>query len=293
MGVVKYNKSISLSEYSITEFSYIMNSYIEESFNDLQIKCLMVDNRSLQESGVRYFTEENEVGNKKLLDKINGIFTTVWNSIASIFDKVKEFFINLITNIKVKSANPKNKEIVEKASDDFIYDVVRKSVDTYYNLDKYEKSLDILDKEIKDNFKGEYTQVPASGDIKYSEYKADEMPSVITKTVLLTSAFGGFRDQFKQIQSTFNNVKNTFKKIENKGDNATAEIYRGKFVEWGMLKSVEKSLNTINYFSRDYSKMIIHNAKMLVKVVDVIVKDSKKENRAHATGESVSWDSVF
>lgn len=44
--------NVSFSSYSITEASYIVNSYIEESFNDLQIKCLMVDNRSLQESGV-------------------------------------------------------------------------------------------------------------------------------------------------------------------------------------------------------------------------------------------------
>nr|DAR95278.1 MAG TPA: hypothetical protein [Caudoviricetes sp.] len=292
MGIVRYNRPISLSNYSITEASYIIDSYIEESFNDLQIKCLMVDNRSLQESGVRYFTEENEAGQKKILDRIKEIFSTVWNSIVNIFDKIKDFFTTLIANIMVKSANPKNKEIVEKASDSDIHFIVSKNVDTYYNLDKYEKSLDTLVKETKDNFKGEYTQVPTKSDIKYSQFKVDEIASVITKSVLLTSAFGGFRDQFKQIQSTFNSVKNAFKKIENKSDNATAEIFRGKFVEWSMLKSVESSLRTINYFSMDYSKMIIHNAKMLVKVVNTIVKDSNKK-KDKTTNESVSLDFVF
>ena len=92
--------NVSFSSYSITEASYIVNSYIEESFNDLQIKCLMVDNRSLQESGVRYFTEENDAGKQKLGDKIKQIIKTVWDVIVGIFKKIRDFFKDMIEKVK-------------------------------------------------------------------------------------------------------------------------------------------------------------------------------------------------
>ena len=100
MGVVRYNKPISLSEYSITEVSYIIDSYIEESFSDLHIKCLLADKRSLNESGVRYFTEENEVGKKKLCARVKEIFENVWKAIVSIFTKIRDFFKDMIEKIK-------------------------------------------------------------------------------------------------------------------------------------------------------------------------------------------------
>lgn len=37
----------------------------------------MVDRRSIQESGIRYFTEDNEVGKQKLGEKIKEIFEIV------------------------------------------------------------------------------------------------------------------------------------------------------------------------------------------------------------------------
>lgn len=100
MGVVRYNKPISLSEYSLSETSYMVNSYIEESFSDLQIKCLMVDRQSLQESGVIYFTEDNEVGKKKFGARVKEIFEKVWNVIVGIFNKIRDFFKDMIEKVK-------------------------------------------------------------------------------------------------------------------------------------------------------------------------------------------------
>lgn len=79
MSVIKYTNvsGYDLSHISLSETYYILNSYIEESINDLQIKCLLADKRSLNESGVRYFTEENDAGKQKLGDKIKQIIKTV------------------------------------------------------------------------------------------------------------------------------------------------------------------------------------------------------------------------
>ena len=294
MAIVKHNVGTDFSGVSVVEASYIVNNYIEESFNDLQIKCLMVDNRSLQESGVRYFTEENEAGQKKLSEKIKGIFEAVWNGIVGIFNKIKEFFGNLITNFKVKASDPKNKDAVKNASDDTVKEIVKDKVSVYYNLTKYEDALrDLVDIVGNgDDFDGTYGLVP--DEIKTSEVTGDKLPSVITKDVLLKSAFGGFRDEFRDVQTKFKNVEKAFKKIEDKSDVATNSVHYDDNNQVMLFRSVKASLKALNAYSAGYSKMIIHNAKMLVKVVNAIVKDSnKKKDKTQATGESASWDFVF
>ena len=294
MAIVKHNIGTDFSGVSVVEASYIVNSYIEEAFNDLQIKCLMVDNRSLQESGVRYFTEENEAGNKKLSEKIKGIFKAVWDGIVGIFNKIKEFFGNLITNFKVKASDPKNKDAVKNASDDTVKEIVKDKVSVYYNLTKYEDALrDLVDIVGNgDDFDGTYGLVP--DEIKTSEVTGDKLPSVITKDVLLKSALGGFRDEFRDVQTKFKNVEKAFKKIEDKSDVATNSVHYDDNNQVMLFRSVKASLKALNAYSAGYSKMIIHNAKMLVKVVNAIVKDSnKKKDKTQATGESASWDFVF
>ena len=294
MAIVKHNVGTDFSGVSVIEASYIVNSYIEESFNDLQIKCLMVDNRSLQESGVRYFTEENEAGNKKLSEKIKGIFKAVWDGIVGIFNKIKKFFSDLIVNFRVKAADPKNKDAVKNASDDTVKEIVKDKVSVYYNLTKYEDALrDLVDIVGNgDDFDGTYGLVP--DEIKTSEVTGDKLPSVITKDVLLKSAFGGFRDEFRDVQTKFKNVEKAFKKIEDKSDAATNSVHYDDNNQVMLFRSVKASLKALNAYSAGYSKMIIHNAKMLVKVVNAIVKDSnKKKDKTQATGESASWDFVF
>ena len=98
--ISNYNTGLDLTHVSISEATYMLNSFIEESINDLQIKCLLADKRSLNESGVRYFTEENEAGQKKLGEKIKGIFQAVWDGIVGIFKKIRDFFKDMIQKIK-------------------------------------------------------------------------------------------------------------------------------------------------------------------------------------------------
>lgn len=287
MAIVKHNMGTDFSGVSVVEASYIVNAYIEESFNDLQIKCLMVDNRSLQESGIRYFTEENEVGKKKLGAKVKEIFEQVWNGIVGIFNKIKEFFSNLITNIKVKSANPKNKDIVKNAADNDIYDIVKDKVSVYYDLNKYGSALNqLVSRTSGDKFDGEYDSF--SSDMDDAKLEGDNIK--ITKDDLLASAFGEFRNQYKDVQNKFKSVEKAFKTIKDKTDAATRGVSSVDGEEAFDFKTVKDALKMINKYSAGYSKMIIHNSKMLVKVVDALVKKSKK---TQATGESVSWDLVF
>lgn len=102
MSIIIYNNDpgIDFSSVSLSEASYMINSYIEESLTDIQIKYLLTDKRSLQEYGTLYFTEENEAGKQKLSDKIKQIIKTVWDAIVGIFKKIRDFFKDMITKIK-------------------------------------------------------------------------------------------------------------------------------------------------------------------------------------------------
>ena len=286
MSIIRYNSftSSNLPNISLSEVSYMLESYIEESFSDLQIKCLMVDRRSIQESGVRYFTEENEAGNKKLSEKIKGIFKAVWDGIVGIFNKIKKFFSDLITNFKVKAADPKNKEIVKNATDDDINKIVKDKVSVYYDLYKYEIGRNKLSERPSNDGYDYY-----SFDTDFAKLEGDNIH--ITKDDLLNSAFGGFRTQYKSIQNKFKDVEKKFKDIKDKTESATLNVVsKDGSVTALEFKTVKEALNAITAYSAGFSKIIIHNAKMLVKVVDELIKKSKK---THAANESVSWDSVF
>ena len=98
--ISNYNTGIDLCNISVTEATYILNSFIEESINDIHTRCLLTDKRSLNESGVIYFTEENDTGKQKLGDKIKQIIKTVWDLIIGIFKKIRDFFKDMIQKIK-------------------------------------------------------------------------------------------------------------------------------------------------------------------------------------------------
>lgn len=265
MRIKTNSNTINISTFSITEMSYIMKSYIEESFSDLQIKYFLTDKRSLQESGVRYFTEDNEVGKKKLGEKIKDIFEKVWDGILGIFNKIKTFFRNLIASFKIKSANPKNKDIIKNTSEIEIREIVKDTISIYYDLEKYGKALATLVSETSsDNFGGMYTTF--STNIDSAKLEGDDIK--ITRNDILNSAFGEFKDQHRDVQNKFKGVEKAFNNLKSKS--LTMEIDDdGMAVDF---KSVKEVLKMVNDYSTEYSKAIIHNSKMLVKIVDILVK---------------------
>lgn len=298
MAVVRYTKPVDFSKYSIKEASYMINSYIEESFNDLQVKCLLVENRSLRESGVGYFTEENEAGKEKLADKIKALFDQVWKFILGIFEKIKTFFKNMIAKIKdffstakkIKQLDEaKYAKFVKEADDKVFAKIVADKVDKYYNLDL-----------ISENIKGSADLYTEGGkryldpadiieNIDSDKYKTKD----ITKQHVLDCAFGGFRKEYAEVENAFKIIKDGFKKIQDKTDAATKALDDSKIGEeaW-TFRSVKDSLNLLTKYSNLYAKCIIYNSKQLVKVVYALEKEYNKKDKK-AVGESVNWASIF
>ena len=252
--------NVSFSSYSITEASYIVNSYIEESFNDLQIKCLMADRRSIQESGVRYFTEDNEVGKQKLGEKIKQIAANIWNTIAGIFDKIGEFFSRIGTNIMIKKASVFLKKEIEDAANSDFANVVRYRVKKIYNLTEIEKLVDKNTSKIDTTFAKKDI-----GDIK--DYCAitdsDDIENIITKQYVLDNGFGGYKKMNNEAQKMFSKVRSAFRKSTNNFD-----------VNIPDLKTALKYLSTI---SSAYSQMIIYNSKEVTSLVKYYYKKYVKD----------------
>ena len=253
MGVVRYNKPISLSACSITEASYIIDSYIEESMSDLQVKCLLVDNKYIQESGIQYFTEENDDGKKKLGEKIKEIASSVWDAIVGIFNKIKRFISGIITGVKIKKLGKDYKEMINLIPTDSVAKTVDTTVEMMYNIDSF---ISIIDSD-----SGKYIKME-NDDIKKS-FEHKDPKKLVTKQYVLDYAFGGFRNVNKDVQKAFSKVK--FNE-ENKKYGSVS------FDNSTTLQSFKESLKYLTKLSTIFSQMIIHNSKMTEKVAKALEK---------------------
>ena len=257
MSIIRYNNftSSNLPDISLSEMSYIINSYIEESISDLQVKCLLADNRYIQESGIQYFTEENDDGKKKLGEKIKEIASSVWDAIVGIFNKIKRFISGIITGVKIKKLGKDYKEMINLIPTDSVAKTVETTVDQLYDIDRF---ISIIDSD-----SGKYISMENDDLKKAFEHK--DPRKVVTKQYVLDYAFGGFRNVNKDVQKAFSKVQSKFNE-ENKKYGSVS------FDNSTTLQSFKESLKYLTKLSTIFSQMIIHNSKMTEKVAKALEK---------------------
>ena len=287
------------SKYSINEASYMINSYIEESFNDLQVECLLVENRSLRESGVGYFTEDSNIVSN-MIEKLKTILTNVMNSISAMFDKVVSFIRSLLDKInksRIKQLDDKFKKYINDIDDKKFSEIVNTSVSKWYDMDTLEKlvaeyhkrniGMDTNeDKDFADRLIG------ALYDDSLVIKGAEKTKKYITKDIISNMMFGGFKDMYdrtiklRNIASGY--FKNTIRALNNKtllkdaGDNDRNDAIKS-------LKILAKGSSDLCKKSCSY---IIYDSKILYNVCKKIESECKKNNK-DSIGESVDWLAVF
>lgn len=291
MSIVKTTRPVDFSNYSIKEATYMINSFIEESVNDLQVKCLLVDNHSLRENGTLYFTEDATEAAHKLLAKIKAFFAKVWEMIVGIFAKVRDFFKELILNLKVKKIGADKKKYVQGITDAQLAAVVKKNVEKYYDVKAF--ALPLSDMLNSIDGKGKLTSTSYTDKMneedEFSITDKNALAKLITKQAILNSAFGGFRDQYKDLEDKFKKVSDAFKKIKSTAETATsATTYNAEEDTLNVkFRSVKETLKYLTQYSSACSRMIVYNSKVLVKVVNKIVSKQLAKN------ESVDWDGLI
>ena len=260
---------IDLTNQSISESCYIINSYIDEAVSDLAVKAYMVDNKCLTETGKMYFTEAEEEGKTKLLDKIKGIFETVWGAIVGVFDKVKNFFKDLITNMKIKKFNETHKKTISNFPDNKLKDMIY-NIDKYYDINAAKLNINTMASNLDDVKAGKYQHITLNTEDII--VKGSKLTEIITKQHIIDVAFGGFREEYKQTSQKFDEVKKAFNTIKDKSNKAINVITSETDETANYFTTVKNALKDLNKYSSSVTTFIIHNAKVITKLVNQILK---------------------
>lgn len=265
--ISNYNNRLGLSAISGSEVSYILNSYIEESFNDLQIKCLMVDNRSLQESGVRYFTEENEaVANIK--EKFEKIARTVWATIISIFDKIKDFIKNMILDFQTRKLGDKYKDAINKIPDNEFKNIVNEDITIVYDIEKFKNI--VISNTDKDFNKSRKDIIQDIIDINRGR---------ITKEEMIDFVSGGMKKANREIQSIFSEIRSEYNKEYKNFGNVGFDL--GWDDDEGVLKtakSYKEALQHLSKMSGVYNTITVNKYNEMRTAAKHILQFVEKKN---------------
>ena len=323
-----YNTGIDLLMISVAEATYILNSFIEESINDIHTRCLLADRRSLNESGVLYFTEENDTGKQKLGDKIKQIIKTVWDVIVGIFKKIRDFFKDMIQKIKdffskiqqkffgkkkeepkaaEKTAEMSNKKINTVQGEDGLHQAAQKE------LVQYMKDLD--DKVFRDSIDKtvtKYYDTESFEDYAFSlelnaayingfgrdEYGSnDELKNRIQKFLSnpLPELNKSSITKKKVLDCAFGGLSTYYKEVNNAFKGAEKTLgnlsENSDKIEPHALPLVKDLLKLTTTCSKKYSFIMIHNTKELMKVVQYIYNNYDRDGVS--VKESVDWSSIL
>lgn len=281
MGIVTYNRLRTVFEKdSIQTILYSVNNYIEESFSDIIIGYIKTDNRFLLETGDGVDIDGDNKSKSKIIDKIKSICSTVWESIVSIFNKIKSFFSDMIASFKLRKLNDKYKKFINAIPESNYADIVRKNISEYYNTAAFTVDIDrMASGSGKNNVKDGWYELSKRSKENVT-LTGEEVVRFVSKNHFMDFAFGGFKKEFDDIKKKFKDVENAFRKIQKSGtDVAFVGRYDGSpdtnDIVFSMA-TVKESLKYINTYSADYSKMMIHNAKSLAKVAKNIEKGYDK-----------------
>lgn len=289
------------SKYSINEASYMINSYIEESFSDLQVECLLVENHSLRESGAGYFTEDSNIVSN-MIEKLKTLLTNVMNSISAMFDKVVSFIRSLLDKInksRIKQLDDKFKKYITDIDDKKFSEIVNTSVSKWYDVDAIEKIVSDYHKYSIDSNDHTYDYYKDLSDrvigALYDDsliIKGTEAKKYITKGLILNAMFGGFKDMYDHTIKLRNMFSVFFKNmirgissgdlLKKYSDNERNDAIKTQ-------KIIAKASSDLCKKSCSY---IIYDSKILYNVCKKIESECKKNNK-DSIGESVDWLAVF
>ena len=228
------NRPMDLSEYSFTEAGYLINEAITESCNDLIVRMMEADRRSLQENGYTYFAEadNDSKGFAYVLRRVKELIKSAIDAILGLFQKVIDFFRNIgnnLTLLGVKSLSATDKEdFALYSKDQKLYDsVLSASVKKCFDLSKYEKETD------KKSARDTVAEITAKlNNAKNADEKEKVVLSVkdiiddntvsdrarikeiVTPQYVLNNVFGGFKDLGKHLLKERDELVRQLKEVE-------------------------------------------------------------------------------
>ena len=284
-------KQIDISKYSVGEFSYILNSYIEESFTDVKIQYMMMERNNIVDSSFSLFNEaDNNAAKNGILEKIKTIVRNVLNAISSIFEKIGDAIRNIISKIsslRVRRLNDRYKKFINEVDDKTFSKIVEDNVTEWGDarvLFKYINSvIDDMPKDfpgIKAYISTIRKTVEGYDGIVKRHYSTDKskISSMVKKEDMLDLMFADGRKAFIELE---NIKKELDQEIKEQEDSITAFI-DDKFTQEDANISIECLKLTVKLsvsVSKTVQSFMISNSKQLVKVAHALEHEFNSRNK--------------
>ena len=295
------NRPMDLSEYSFTEAGYLINDAITESCNDLIVRMMEADRRSLQENGYTYFAEadNDSKGFAYVLRRIKELIKNAIDAVLGLFQKVIDFFRNIGNNLAllgVKSLSATDKEDFSLYSkDQKLFDsVLSASVKKCFNVPGVDEEIKkIKAADMVEHLKSdvlttkEDKKVPTSvKDIidKYTLSNRDDIKKLITPQYVLNNVFGGFKELGKSVLKDRDEILRQLRELEkssthgikasvpsNKEDYTSEDRAEANSTE-AYVTAVKATLKLVNNITTAICKMIVTQSKILASFAKNLIE---------------------
>lgn len=295
------NRPMDLSEYSFTEAGYLINEAITESCNDLIVRMMEADRRSLQENGYTYFSEadNDSKGFAYVLRRVKELIKNAIDAVLGLFQKVIDFFRNIGNNLAllgVKSLSATDKEDFSLYSkDQKLYDsVLSASVKKCFNIPgvdeeiKKIKAADMVEKLKNDALAAKEDKKVATSvkDIidEYTLSNRDDIKKLITPQYVLNNVFGGFKELGKSVLKDRDELVRQLRELEkssthgikasvpsNKEDYTSEDRAEANSTE-AYVTAVKATLKLVNNTTTAACKMIVTQSKILASFAKNLIE---------------------
>jgi hypothetical protein len=284
-------KQIDISKYSVGEFSYILNSYIEESFTDVKIQYIMMERNNIVDGHFSLFNEaDNNAAKNGILEKIKTIVRNVLNAIASIFEKIGDAIRNIISKIsslRVRRLNDRYKKFINEVDDKTFSKIVEDNVTEWGDARLLFEYINSVMDDMPKDFPGikayigniRKTVENYDGIVKrYYSTDKSKISSMVKKEDMLDIMFADGRKAFIELGNIKKELDQEMKEQE---ESITASI-DDKFTQEDANISIE-CLKLAAKLSVSVSKTVqsfmISNSKQLVKVAHALEHEFNSRNK--------------
>lgn len=231
------NRPMDLSGYSFTEAGYLINEAITESCNDLIVRMMEADRRSLQENGYTYFAEadNDSKGFAYVLRRVKELIKNAIDAILGLFQKVIDFFRNIgnnLTLLGIKTLSATDKEdFALYSKDQKLYDtVLASSVKKCFNIKDYEASKLNPSEQVltymaylergKDVDGSKISMTVKDIIEEFTISDKATIKQLVTPQYVLNNVFGGFKDMGKTVLKERDELVRAVKELEKSSEHA-------------------------------------------------------------------------
>ena len=297
------NRPMDLSEYSFTEAGYLINEAITESCNDLIVRMMEADRRSLQENGYTYFAEadNDSKGFAYVLRRVKELIKKAIDAVLGLFQKVIDFFRNIGNNlallgIKTLSATDKE-DFALYSKDQKLYDSVLSAsvkkcfsiigVDDEIRKIKAAQLVEELQDAIEAGREDKNKKVAMSvKDIieDFTVSNKNDIKTLITPQYVLNNVFGGFKDLGKSILKNRDELVRQLRELEKAADhgvkasvpkdkeNYTSDDREDANSAETYVTALRTTLKYVNNMTTATCKMIVTQSKILASFAKNLIE---------------------